>query len=164
MTVPIVVRAFGHDDLGWAEAILRRSLGGHLQARRGEVVDVLDLPGLVAEREGRPLGLLTYRIDQEGCELVAVVASERGNGVGTALVEALVEEAEAAECRRIWVVTTNDNLDALRFYQRRGFGLTAIRPGAMDEARRSLKPEIPDVGEYGIPLRDELELERSLEA
>ena len=65
--------------------------------------------------------------------------------------------------RRLWVLTTNDNVDALRFYQRRGFRLSALRPGAVDEARRQLKPEIPELGEYGIPIRDEIELEMPLE-
>jgi hypothetical protein len=55
-------------------------------------------------------------------------------------------------------VTTNDNLGALAFYQRLGFRLSALRPGAVDEARATLKPEIPATGEEGLPLRDELEL------
>jgi hypothetical protein len=67
--------------------------------------------------------------------------------------------AAAHACRRIWVLTTNDNVDALRFYQRRGFRLGALRPGAVDEARRTRKPEIPEIGDHGIPLRDEIELE-----
>src|SRR5918912_524252 len=76
------------------------------------------------------------------------------SGIGSALVQAVADIAQAAGCRRCWVVTTNDNVDALRFYQRRGFRLTAIRCGAVDEARRLLKPAIPRVGEHGIPLRD----------
>jgi len=77
-----------------------------------------------------------------------------------ALVDAL--RREVADCERIWLVTTNDNLEALRFYQRRGFVLSALRPGAVDEARRGLKPQISAVGEFGIPIRDELELELRL--
>ncbi|MGH2876950.1 MAG: hypothetical protein ACRDLV_11925 [Solirubrobacteraceae bacterium] len=34
----------------------------------------------------------------------------------------------------------------------------AVHRGAFDEARR-LKPSIPPVGEYGIAIHDELELE-----
>ena len=59
------------------------------------------------------------------------------------------------------LITTNDNVDALRFYQRRGFVLTELRPGAVDESRR-MKPQIPLVGAYGIPIRDELVLVREL--
>jgi GNAT superfamily N-acetyltransferase len=76
-------------------------------------------------------------------------------------VGAVKDIARDAGCRRLWVVTTNDNLDALRFYQRRGFRLRLIRPGAVDRSRELLKPEIPTTGTFGIPLRDEIELEMS---
>lgn len=133
------------------------AVGGALQARRGELIDVLALPGFVAERGGRPAGILTYRREGSDCELAFVAAFESQQGVGTALLDALREAV--ADCDRIWVVTTNDNLEALRFYQRRGFVLSALRRGAVDESRRTLKPHIGLVGELGIPLRDELELE-----
>jgi GNAT superfamily N-acetyltransferase len=112
---------------------------------------------LVAERDGRPVGALCYRDCGDGSwELALISASEPHRGVGTALVDALKQHVGSG---RIWLVTTNDNVDALRFYQRRGFQLRAVRPGAVDDARRTLKPQIPPTGRYGIPLRDELELE-----
>jgi GNAT superfamily N-acetyltransferase len=85
-------------------------------------------------------------------------AAPRGQGTGTALVNALVDLARARTAARIWVVTTNDNLDALAFHQRRGFRLTELRPGAVDEARRTIKPEISLIGGHGLELLDELEL------
>ena len=136
---------------------MESEFGGGLQARRGELLDVLALPGLVAERDGRPIGLVTYRRENDECELAFIAALERHAGVGTALLDALLRAV--AGCERIWLVTTNDNLEALRFYQRRGFVLSALRAGAVDEARARLKPQIATVGELGIPLRDELELE-----
>ncbi len=78
------------------------------------------------------------------------------------LIEAVKQAAVSAGCRRLWLITTNDNLHALRFYQKRGFRLVAVYPNALEESRR-LKPEIPLVGLDGIPLRDELELELALE-
>jgi ribosomal protein S18 acetylase RimI-like enzyme len=153
-----VVRELTEADLPWAEELLTEALGGRMQARRGELVDVLDLPGFVVERDGKPAGLLTYRSHDEGCELASIVVREEHRGAGTELVEALVREV--GDRARIWLVTSNDNLDALRFYQRRGFRLVELRPGALDEARRTLKPQISETGAYGIPIRDELELER----
>jgi GNAT superfamily N-acetyltransferase len=85
-------------------------------------------------------------------------------GMGTRLLAAVEEEARRRGCDRLMVVSTNDNVDALRFYQRRGFCLAALHKGAVDKSRMLLKPEIPKVGEYGIPLRDELELHKSLSA
>ena len=61
------------------------------------------------------------------------------------------------ECRRLSVVTTNDNVRALGFYQRRGFILSAFRKGAIEKSRR-IKPEIPELCCDYIPIRDELEL------
>lgn len=81
----------------------------------------------------------------------------RHHGIGSALLDAL--RREVVGCERMWLVTTNDNLEALRFYQRRGFVLSALRAGAIDDARRELKPTISRVGNFGIPIRDEIELE-----
>jgi len=150
------LRAYAASDRAWAERLLAEGFGGPVQVVRGEAFDVLDLPGFVAEIGGEPSGLLTYRRYGGGWELAFVAALRRGAGVGSALVDALREVAGGVPIR---VVTTNDNLAALRFYQRRGFVLVELRRGAVDDARRRLKPSIPEVGDAGIPIRDELELE-----
>jgi GNAT superfamily N-acetyltransferase len=131
-------------------------------ARRGELLDSSDHPAFLAWVDDVLVGVATYVVDGEACELLTLHAQHQFTGVGTALVEALVGVAREAGCRRLWVVTTNDNVDALRFYQRRGFRLTQLRAGAVEVSRETLKPEIPLVGEHGIPLRDELELEMTL--
>jgi GNAT superfamily N-acetyltransferase len=131
-------------------------------ARRGEVVDVLARPAVTAVDDDEVVGVLSYDLGRIECEILALYTARQWSGIGSALLGVFVDLAAAAGCRRCWVVTTNDNVDALRFYQRRGFHLTAIRCGAVDEARRLLKPAIPRVGDYGIPLRDELELARDL--
>jgi hypothetical protein len=58
-------------------------------------------------------------------------------------------------------MTHNDNLDALRFYQRRGFSISGIRLNSMARARK-IKPSIPLIGDYNIPIRDEIDLEMPL--
>ena len=150
----VAIRPLAGADLGEANNLLDRRLGGRQQARLGELVDVLSLPGLVAVRGNRLEGVLTYRSDADGCELVAVATATDRDGVGTRLVETM----RTAGHVRIWLVTTNDKVDALRFYQRRGFRLISLRPGGVEESRR-VKPQIPRTGAYGIPLRDELVLE-----
>ena len=129
-------------------------------ARRGELLYPLDHPALVA---GDADGLLTYAIRGTDCEVMTLHTDRRRSGVGTALLAEVKEIARAAGCTRLWLITTNDNVDALRFYQRRGFRFAALHGGAVDESRARLKPEIPKVGDYGIPLRDELELEQAIE-
>jgi hypothetical protein len=143
------------DDRGWLEERISGGYGaGHLQARRGELIDVLAGEGLVAERAGDAVGIVLWRRDPDGAtELAYIWAFESGGGVGRALVTGMLERVPLP----IWVVTTNENVDALRFYQRLGFRLRTLRAGAVDAARENLKPSIP-VEMDGIAIRDELEL------
>ena len=98
------------------------------------------------------------RVDDDGLELTAIAARPSGQGMGTALIEALVAVARDLDVTRIWVVTTNDNIDALAFYERRGFRLNEVRARAVDEARTTLKPTIPLIGQHGIEMHDEVDL------
>ena len=132
-------------------------------ARLGELVHPMDHPALVAVGAGgQLLGMLTYVPGQDGrqCEILTLHAGEQWRGAGTALVEAVGQVARQRGSTRLWVITTNDNVDALRFYQRRGFCLVRVHRGAVDRSRATLKPEITAAGAYGIPLRDEIELEK----
>jgi GNAT superfamily N-acetyltransferase len=148
------------------QAAAREFLAGHGSlrvARLGELVRPLDHPALVAVAAGgQLLGMLTYVPGQDWrqCEILTLHAGEQWRGAGTALIEAVGEMAGRQGCTRLWVITTNDNVDALRFYQRRGFCLVRVHRGAVDRCRAELKPEIPVAGDYGIPLRDEIELEK----
>lgn len=131
----------------------------------GGLLDASELPGWLAlgegEQDGEVVGLLTYLVQGDAAELVTINAFT-GGGVGAALVGALEEECRARGVRRVNVVTTNDNTRALRFYQRAGFRMTALRVGAVDETRK-IKPEIPSHGMDGIPIRDEIELTKELQ-
>jgi GNAT superfamily N-acetyltransferase len=127
----------------------------------GTVFRPAALQGLIAVRESRLVGLLTYDIAEDALEIVTLDALVRGIGIGSALVSALVEEARRRGLPRMVITTTNDNLDGLRFLQRRGFRLHAVRRNAVDEARR-LKPQLPTVGAYDIPQHDEVDLEREV--
>jgi ribosomal protein S18 acetylase RimI-like enzyme len=156
----VTIRPYALDrDETWATDLLGDELAGRLQARRGEIVDVLEGEGLIAVLDGRQVGLLTFRPDgPTAIELAALDVVEPGRGIGSALIAAFLDEARRRGARRAWVVTTNDNLDALRLYQRRGFRLVTLRAGAVDQARATLKPSIGEVAANGIPIRDELEL------
>jgi ribosomal protein S18 acetylase RimI-like enzyme len=153
----VTIRAFTEADRPWAERLLGENFGGRLQVRLGSLVDPLACPGLVAERDGERVGIVAYEPDGDDVEVVYIEVTDKHQGVGSRLLDAVGTRTEA---RRLWLVTTNDNLDALRFYQRRGFRMAWVRPGAVDEARMTLKPSIAEVGNFGIPIRDELVLER----
>jgi len=155
------VRPIGDGDRPALARLARELWGADIVVGHGVVSTPADLPGLLAERDGETVGLLTYEIAGDALEVVTIDAFPPAAGTGTALLDAAVGVARSAGCRRVWLMTTNDNLDALRFYQRRGFRLAGLRPGAL-AASRALKPEMPETGAYGIPLRDELDLEREV--
>jgi len=140
---------------------LTASWGGPEVVTRGRIVDASRLPAFVCVVDGDLAGLAAYEVTGDECELVSLDAFVERRGVGTALLEAVAAEARRASCRRLWLIATNDNLDALRFYQRRGMRITALAAGAVDAAR-ALKPAIPAIGAYGIELHDELTLELRL--
>jgi len=164
----VTVRSLAAADEAAAEALLDEMLAGRHQVRLGERIDVLSLSGAGAWDGDRLVGVVTWTEpsgDGGRSELAALaVALDRwGLGVGGILVETAAAAASAAGATAQWLVTTNDNLDALRLYQRHGYRLTELRAGAVDEARRA-KPTIPEAGRHGIPLHDELVLERDLSA
>lgn len=114
-------------------------------ARLGELHDPLGDEALLAEDDrGELVGILTYEVVGAACEVTTLYVAGSWRGIGSALIEAAVDAARAAGCNRVWLVTTNDNVDALRFYQRRGFRLSELRAGAVDMSRATLKPSIPE--------------------
>jgi ribosomal protein S18 acetylase RimI-like enzyme len=159
----LTVRRATAGDRAWIESFLE-DRGWTLVARRNELVRALDHPMLMALDGNEPAGFLTYLLGADACEVLTLNAVRPWHGAGTALLSAVAVIARDAGCTRLWLVTTNDNVDALRFYQRRGYRLRTLWPGAIDRARRDLKPELPEIGDHGIPIRDELELELDLTA
>lgn len=163
MMTPVETREFPPGDEAVRAFLETRSAA--VVARRGELLDATARPAVVAiAPDGGIAGVLTYDVAGAECEILTLHAAAPWGGAGTALVRAVQVIAARAGCRTLWVLTTNDNVDALRFYQRRGFRLSALRPGAVEDARRTLKPQIPLTGSYGIPLRDEVELSQPVAA
>jgi DNA-3-methyladenine glycosylase I len=127
------------------------------------------LPGFAAipgapddPKPAKAIGLVTFRIDENGdCHIMTLNSTLENKGVGAALLGAVRVAAAEAGCKKLWLVTTNDNLRALRFYQKRGFALSRLHADSLNEARR-LKPQIPLIGLDNIPLRDELVLESAI--
>jgi GNAT superfamily N-acetyltransferase len=154
------VRALRDDERAWARSVLDDSWG-EIVIGGGREHRPAVLPALVAEDGGERAGLATYLIEDDECELVTLDALTVGGGIGGALVEAVADTARSAGCTRLHLITTNDNLPALRLYQRHGFVIAAVRLDEIEVTRRR-KPQIPATGHAGIPIRDELELERPL--
>ncbi len=160
--MPPTVRPLLPEEKARLERLVAERWGSPCVASRGTLHRVAELPCLVAAEGDRWLGVAAYKLCAGACELVLLDVFEPGRGVGTALLEAAEAAAREAGARRFWLITTNDNVAALRFYQRRGLRLVRLWPDSVTAARQQLKPQIPLLGEDGIPIRDELELELSL--
>lgn len=154
----MVIRDGCESDAVWIAELLQSRWGSTIVVAHGEAIDALAIPALIA---GQREGLATFRLNGDEAELVTLDAVTPGRGVGTRLLDALTDRLIAAGVRRLWVTTTNDNLSALAFYQRRGFRLQRVRPGAVDETR-NIKPGIPLIADNGLPIRDEIDLCRKL--
>ena len=157
------IRPILAEDKDWVECILNEHWGSTRMVSRGVLHDIAAQDGFIATREGsgKRIGLVTYAIQGGECEMTLLQSLAERIGVGAALTLAVRDAAIAAGCKRLWLVTTNDNTHALRFYQRRRFTIAAIHINALEQARK-LKPGIPLTGADGIPLRDEIELEMRL--
>jgi GNAT superfamily N-acetyltransferase len=159
--VAFQIRELNGIDRAWVARLLEERWGSTRIVTRGRIHHAETLPGFVAAQEDKRIGLLTYCIEGEECEIVSLNSLVERIGVGSALIAAAKNTAVSAHCKRLWLITTNDNLAAMRFYQKRGFVLVAVHRNALAESRR-LKPEIPLIGIDDIPLRDEIELEMEL--
>ena len=127
----------------------------------GESIDLGSADGYYACEGDEIVGLITYRTAGNEMEILSLDSFQEGRGIGTGLLETVVAEARETGIRRIMLVTTNDNLAALRFYQKRGCDMCRFCRNALDQARK-IKPEIPLTGMDGIPLKHEIELEMVL--
>ena len=155
------VRELTEADKPFVQGVLRRYWASLVQVSRGRRHQADELPGYLAMRDTEIVGLLTYEVRGDECEIVTHNSLAGHGGIGSCLLAAVRAKARETGCKRLWLVTTNDNTASLRFYQRRDFDLVAVYRNAMREARQ-IKPEIPDIGMDGIPIRHELEVEYRL--
>lgn len=155
------IRDLTAEDKPWVSRVLVQYWGSTVQITRGKSYQADELPGVVAVRDGAEVGLLTYSVDGDEFEIVTHNAMAGHGGIGSCLLDAARNKARELGCKRLWLITTNDNTAALRFYQRRNFDLVALYRNAVAESRK-LKQEIPNAGFDGIVIRHELELEYML--
>ncbi|HXD10645.1 MAG TPA: GNAT family N-acetyltransferase [Anaerolineales bacterium] len=155
------IRRLTPDDLPRLRQFWKENWGDEFVVAHGVIYYPDTLDGFIALDGEEWAGEITYAFSGNDCEIVSLDSLREGQGTGTKLITAVVEEARTKNCNRVFLITTNDNLNALGFYQKRGFQLVKINRGAMIETRK-LKPDIPLIGANDIPLRDEIELEMIL--
>ena len=153
--MPSHIRRLAQNDLPRLRDFWTKQWGSEIIVVHNETIRYDEVDGFIYDDWA---GVITFMIRNEECEITSLDSLNEGEGIGTALINEVIREAKEKKCRRVFLITTNDNLHALGFYQCRGFELVAIHRGAVNESRK-IKPSIPLVGENNIPLRDEIELE-----
>ena len=155
------IRRLTVDDLPRLRQMWKENWGDEFVVAHGVIYRPDTLDGFIAFDGDEWVGEITHTFSGNDCEIVSLDSLREGQGIGTKLINAVVEEARKQNCRRVFLITTNDNLHALGFYQKRGFELVAVHRGAVHESRK-IKPGISLIGDNNIPLRDEIELEMVL--
>lgn len=156
--IELKIREILDTDKKWVKTLLIERWGSPQIITKGKVYNALDLPGFIAFHGEKPVGLAIYRIEGNECELITLDSVEQGRGIGTQLLNSVIEKSRKENCNRLWLITTNDNMKAQKFYKKRGFMIVAVYKNAIIESRK-LKPQIPLMGENGIPIKDEIEME-----
>jgi N-acetylglutamate synthase-like GNAT family acetyltransferase len=157
-----MIKTAAKTDFEWIKELYAQTWSGDICVSRGKVQKVDDFTGgFVAETGGQNTGFVTYTISGTELEITGIVSLKEKGGIGSALVKAVIELAKKQKIKKICLVTTNDNLNGIVFWQKRGFKLVKVYPGSMEYVRQ-IKPAVPLIGENGIPLMDELELEMIL--
>ncbi len=157
----IRIHPLNQNDKTWLNHVIEDHWASTIVVTRGKIHYVDKLQGFVAFHNQERLGLLTYQLKESECEIITLNALIENKGIGTALIGHFENYCITKGVKRLWVITTNDNTDALRFYQKRGFKIKTVYCNALKKSR-VLKPEIPKIGFYGIKIRDEIELEKKL--
>lgn len=157
----VIIRPIQSENRAWVASFLKDEWGSDVIVSRGKIHQTNQVDGLIATIDDERAGLLTYACADDECEIVSLNSIVEGKGVGTKLIHAILKLAADHNYRRVWLITTNDNIGALRLYQKLGFVLSALYPNAIEKSR-IIKPEIALVGENDIPIRDEIELEFGL--
>ncbi len=158
----IDIQPITESDREWVRAFLWREAGHTRMVTRGWLHQCDELPGFIGRVDGERAGLVTVHINGRDCEVVTLHTAVPGRGLGSALLAAAADYARQHGCRRAWLITTNDNEPAIRFYSNRGWRLMAVHKGALAHSRL-IKPEIPLLGLNGIPIEDEIEFELRLQ-
>lgn len=155
----LIIRPVQGKDSQLIAEMMEKNWGGEPLVIRGLKYYPSKLPGLMVLDDRRIVGFLFYEIQNRACEIIVFEIFDKFHGIGTQVLNQLIEIAKNKDCKKIHLMTTNDNLDALRFYQKRGFHICGIHIDSVKNSRK-IKPAIGEFGDFGIPLRDEIDLER----
>jgi len=155
------IREIKSEDKAWIKNLFIKRWAGDFIVSRRKIHRLDDLKGFIAESNNKKVGLITFGIKDKNLEIISLDSLLERRGIGSTLLKKVIDYGKRKKIKRIFLTTTNDNFNALRFYQKRKFRLVKVFPNSMEFARR-LKPKIPKISDSGVPIRDEIELEIKL--
>lgn len=155
------IRTLDNTDMHYVRSLVAEHFASDQVVSRGRLHRCTSLPGFVALIDGNRVGLVQYCMEGDELEVVTLISQRSGIGVGKHLVDNILALAAERASKRCWLVTTNNNFRAIRFYEKLGWTRVAIHENAVDEARK-IKPDIPEIDSAGVPIRDEWEFELRL--
>lgn len=155
------IEKIGTERREFVNKVVKEEWAGPMIVTKGKIHDTSEAEGFVCVENGETVGFVLFREEDGGCELLALMSMRERRGIGSALIRAAAERAAKDGCHRLWLITTNDNTPAIRFYQKFGFRLKAVHIGAVNISRK-LKPRLPLYGIDGIPIEHEFEFELTL--
>lgn len=123
--------------------------------------DLTQYPCILAFEAGSLIGVLIYKIGMDILEIISLESYKENKGIGSQLIQHVENIAYSLNIHTLQLITTNENIKALYFYQRNGYRMSDIRPNAVDMARR-VKPSIPLKGNNGIVIKDEIVMTKQL--
>ena len=150
------------EDKPLVASFISDNWGSPMSVSKGKMFNTTELPGFISKKDSKVIGLVTYNIHGNDCEIVTLDCHVNKHGFGTQLIKKIIEKARLNGCKRVWLITTNDNTKAIRYYQKRGFEWIGFYKESMQESRK-LKPEIAQLGNDNIPIKHEIEFELKLE-
>jgi len=159
----IIYRQILNKDKKWINSFLGKHWGSNKVIAHNKIYYPIKLKGFIAENKKNKIGLITYKIEKRNCEIVTLNSEVENKGIGTNLVNMVITEAKKKKCKKVWLITTNDNIKSIYFYQKLGFQLIKVYPDAVKESRK-IKPEIPLKSHNGIKINDELEFSLKIKA
>lgn len=158
----MIIQVIEEETRSQVKAFFTKHWGSSQMVTSTGVHDCSLLDGFYAKNDDHEIiGLITYHITSQTCEIISLDSLEEGKGIGSRLMQVVEEKAAQKKCDLLTLVTTNDNEHAIRFYQHRGYTVSKVIPNAVDLARK-IKPEIPLYNEKGVPIKDEIVLIKHL--
>lgn len=123
---------------------------------RGKKISLNEIDGIIAYDGENIIGIITYLLYDDTLEIISLNSLYEGKGIGTLLIEEVKKKTREEGKSNIKVITTNDNINAIKFYQRRSFIISNVYINSIEKYRK-IKPNIPQKGIFDIPIRDEIE-------